>query len=69
MPLPLIERSEKELVQAIKRRVESISDVRNCHEVSVRMIRKRYDVDMHVSIKSNLRFEDVHKIASMLFRL
>jgi len=64
LPLPLIERSEKEITRAIKKRVESLRDVKNCHQISVRMIRKRYDVAMHVSLDSNLKFEDVHKIAS-----
>jgi len=36
--------------------------------VSVRITGKRFDVDMHVSLDSNLRFEDVHKIASNIER-
>jgi divalent metal cation (Fe/Co/Zn/Cd) transporter len=64
LSFPLIERSEKEIAKAIKRRVESLNDVRNCHQISVRMIGKRYDVDMHVSLDRNLKFEDVHRIAS-----
>lgn len=68
MPLPLVERSEKELVQTIKRRISTLRDVKDCHDVSVRMIGKKYDVDMHVSLESNLRFEYVHKIASEVER-
>jgi divalent metal cation (Fe/Co/Zn/Cd) transporter len=64
LPLPLIERSQKEIADSIKRKVEELKDVRNCHQVSVRITGKRVDVDMHVSLDSDLRFEDVHKIAS-----
>lgn len=64
MPLPLVERSPKEIAHIIRRRVERIKDVRSCHQVSVRMTGKRFDVDMHVSLDSDLRFEDVHRIAS-----
>ena len=31
MPIPLVERSEKEIARAIKKRVETIDDVRDCH--------------------------------------
>jgi divalent metal cation (Fe/Co/Zn/Cd) transporter len=64
LPLPLVERSEKEIAKTIKKRVESLNDVKNCHQISVRVIGKNYEVSMHVSIDRNLRFEDVHKIAS-----
>ncbi len=64
MPLPLVERSEKEIARMIKKRVDAIKDVRGSHQISVRMSGKRFDVDMHLLLDSNLRFEDVHKIAS-----
>lgn len=64
MPLPLIERSEKEIKRAIKKRVESLRDVKNCRKINVRIIRKRYDVSIHVSLDSALKFEDIHRIAS-----
>lgn len=64
MPLPLVERSEREIAADIKKRVERLQDVRSCHQVSVRMIGRRYDVIMHISLDNNLKFEDVHKIAS-----
>lgn len=64
LPLPLIERSEKEIAQAIRKKCKEVKDVKDCHQVSVRAIGKRFDVDMHVSLDTNLRFEAVHKIAS-----
>jgi divalent metal cation (Fe/Co/Zn/Cd) transporter len=64
LPLPLVERSQKEIADSVKRKVEELKDVRSCHQVSVRITGKRVDVDMHVSLDSDLRFEDVHKIAS-----
>ena len=68
MSLPLIERTEKEIAQAIKRRVQSLNDVRSCHQISVRTLGRRYDVSMHVSLDRNLSFEDVHKISSKIER-
>lgn len=68
LSLPLVERSEKEIVQAIKHRVESLDDVKSCHQISVRMFGRRFDVDMHVSLDRNLKFEDVHKISSRVER-
>lgn len=68
MPLPLVERSEEEIARIIKRRVEAIKDVRGYHQLSVRMTGKRFYVEMHVLLDSNLRFEDTHKIASDIER-
>ncbi|MCX6821154.1 MAG: hypothetical protein NTW30_00075 [Candidatus Aenigmarchaeota archaeon] len=62
MPFPLIERSEKEMADIIKKRVEAIKDVRDCHEVGVHITGKRFYVEMHVLLDSNLRLEDAHKI-------
>jgi divalent metal cation (Fe/Co/Zn/Cd) transporter len=68
LPIPLVERSEKEMAQIIKKRVETLNDVKSCHRVTVRITGKRYDVDMHVSLESSLSLEDVHKIASKVER-
>ncbi len=68
MPIPLVERSEREIARAIKKKVETITDVRDCHLVTVRITGKRSDVDLHVSLDINLRFEDVHRIASKIER-
>lgn len=63
MPIPLVERSEREIAQAIKRKVEAVKRVRDCHELRLRMTGKRYDVSMHVALDSNLTLEETHKIA------
>ncbi len=68
MPLPLVERTQKEIALMIKKRVEAIKDVKGSHQVFIRMTGKRYDVDMHLLLDNNLRFEDVHKIASNVER-
>jgi divalent metal cation (Fe/Co/Zn/Cd) transporter len=62
LPLPLIQHSEKEIANVIKKRVEAIKNVRGCHEVSVRMTGKRFYVEMHVLLDSNLKLDDAHKI-------
>jgi divalent metal cation (Fe/Co/Zn/Cd) transporter len=68
LPLPMVERSQKEIAQMIKRRVDAIKDVKGSHRISVRMTGKRFDVDMNLLLDSNLRFEDVHKIVSNVER-
>lgn len=68
MPIPIVERSEKEIANAVKKRVEAISDVKDCHQVTVRVTGKRCDVDLHVSLDISLSFEDVHRIASKIER-
>jgi len=68
LPLPLVERSEKEIAQIIRKRVETIKDVRGYHQLSVHMTGKRFYVEMHILLDSNLRFEDTHKISSNIER-
>lgn len=68
LPIPLVERSEKEIAQMIKNRVEAIKAVKGSHQISVRMTGKRFDVDMHLLLDSDLRLEDVHKITSNVDR-
>ena len=63
-----MERSEKEIAQIIRKRVETIKDVRGYHQLSVHMTGKRFYVEMHVLLDSNLRFEDTHKISSNIER-
>jgi divalent metal cation (Fe/Co/Zn/Cd) transporter len=63
-----VERSEEEVAQIIRKRIEGIKDVRGCHQLSVRMTGKRFYVEMHILLDSNLRFEDTHKIASNIER-
>jgi divalent metal cation (Fe/Co/Zn/Cd) transporter len=63
LPIPLVERSEKEIAEIIKRKVESIEDVRGCRQLSVRLGGKRFDVEMFVLLDDNLRLADAHKIA------
>lgn len=68
MPIPFVEKSEKEITQNIIKGVKEIKEVKGCHRVSVRMTGKRFYVTMHVSLDNNLRFADVHKIASDIER-
>jgi divalent metal cation (Fe/Co/Zn/Cd) transporter len=64
MPLPLVERSEKEIARRIKARVESLKDVRGCRKITIRMTGRKYAIAMHVLLSSNLSFGEVHRIAS-----
>jgi divalent metal cation (Fe/Co/Zn/Cd) transporter len=68
LPLPLVERSEKEIAQIIKKKVEALKDVKGYHQLSAHMTGKRFYVDMHILLDKNLSFEDTHKIASNIER-
>lgn len=64
MPLPLVERSEEEIAQSIRRKIEAIETVRGVRELTVRLSGKRLDVGMLILLDDNLGWEDTHKIAS-----
>ena len=68
MPLPLVERSPKEVAQLLRSRIEEVPAVKGIHNVEVRMTGKRLDVSAHVLLDSTLRFEDVHRIVSEIER-
>ena len=63
MPLPLVERSEQEIAEIIKRKAEAIKAVRGVRQLNVRASGKRCDVDMLVLLDSDLSWEDAHRIA------
>jgi divalent metal cation (Fe/Co/Zn/Cd) transporter len=63
LPLPLLERSEKEIAQIIRKKVEAMKDVKSCRQLSVHMTGKRLYVEMHVSLDNSLGFEGTHKVA------
>lgn len=68
MPLPMVERSQKEIEQSIRKRIEAIKDVRSCRQVSVDMTGKKVDVSMNIMLDSKLSFKDVHKFVSNIER-
>ncbi|MCL4436930.1 MAG: hypothetical protein M1503_12975 [Thaumarchaeota archaeon] len=68
MPLPLVERSEKEIAKTIKSRVEGLKHVRGCRRVTVRMSRKRLDVNLFIFLDGNLALEESHRTASEVER-
>lgn len=63
MPLPLIERSEEEVANAIRRKVEALNGVKDVSQLRVRISGKRTDVNMRVLLDSNLLLEDSHKFS------
>lgn len=63
MPIPLVERSEREIAAAVRQKVKALKDVKGCHEVRVHVTGKRIYVEMHVLLDSKLTFENTHRIA------
>lgn len=68
MPIPLLERSSKELASRIKKEIEGVAEVKGCRQVSVRMTGKRLDISTRVLLDSSLTFEEVHRIVSIIER-
>ena len=54
MPIPILERSSKEIANLIKTEIEEIPEVKGCRQVSVRMTGKRLDISAHVLLDSSL---------------
>lgn len=63
MPIPLVERSEQEIEETIKRKVGTIKEVKGVRQLDVRISGKRIDVAMHLLLDSNLSWEDAHRIS------
>jgi hypothetical protein len=62
MPIPLLERSDKEMASKIKRKVESLEEVAHCNEVTVGFTRKKPNIHFHAILRGNPSFEETHKI-------
>jgi len=63
LPLPLVERSQREIAEAIKRKVESIEGVKGVRHLDVRVSGKRLDVNILLLLGSNFELEETHRIA------
>lgn len=68
MPIPLLERSQKELSWLINGRIKEVSEVKDVTQVSVRVTGKRLDISARVLLDGSLRFEEVHRIVSKIER-
>lgn len=63
LPLPLVDRSKQQIEQKIRKKVESLKEVKGIKHVTVRLSAKRLDVDIHVFLDSNISSENAHQIA------
>lgn len=68
MPIPLLERSARDIAQRVKETIEELDEVKGCRQVSVRMTGKRLDISAHVFLESSSTFEDAHRIVSLIER-
>ena len=68
MPIPVFERSEKEIAQLIRRRVKSLRGVEDCSGVSMGFTRKKLRTELHVTLKGNPGYEETHAICSTIDR-
>jgi divalent metal cation (Fe/Co/Zn/Cd) transporter len=63
LPIPLVERSKREIEKIIKRKVGTIKEVKGVRQLDVRVSGKRIDVVMLLLLNSNLSWEDAHRIS------
>jgi divalent metal cation (Fe/Co/Zn/Cd) transporter len=63
VPLPIVDRSAQEIEWKIRRKVESLEDVKGIRHVTVRLGAKRLDVNIHVFLRDELGTQDAHRIA------
>ena len=68
MPNPIMKRSEREIAQSIRRKVEKVRKVNSCREVEVHMTGKKPNVNIRISVDNGLSFEEVHSIVSDIER-
>lgn len=68
MPIPLLERSDKEMARKIRRKVESIGEVAECKEVTTGFTRKKPSIHFHIVLKGNPTFEETHRICAKVDR-
>lgn len=63
MPLPFVERSEEEIAEAIKKKVETMKEVEGVRQLTVRLSGKRIDVVLLVLLGRSLEWEEAHRIS------
>ena len=68
MPIPLVERSDREMGHRVRRRVQSLPEVASCREVTVGFTRKKPSIHFYVQLHDNPSFEETHKISSKIDR-
>lgn len=68
MPLPIVQRSRRETARVIKVNVENVKHVKSCDNVQVRPSGKRTEVDMDVSLDSEVGPADIHRVISSVER-
>ena len=68
MPIPVVERSDREVANKIRRKVRTIAGVADCKEVTMGFTRKKPNIHFHVLLKGNPSFEQTHPICSMIDR-
>jgi divalent metal cation (Fe/Co/Zn/Cd) transporter len=64
LPLPLIERSEKEIEQMVKKKIEANKAVKGYHKLEVHVTGKRIYMEVHVLLDNTLTFEETHRIST-----
>jgi len=68
LPLPIVQRSRRETARVVGMNVEKVKHVKSCDNVEVRLSGKRAEVDMDVSLDSELGPQDLHRVISNVER-
>jgi divalent metal cation (Fe/Co/Zn/Cd) transporter len=67
-PIPLFERSEKEVADRIRRKVKALRGVEDCKKVSLTFTRKKPRIQLLVTLEGNPSYEETHVICSTIDR-
>ncbi|MHA1405031.1 MAG: cation transporter dimerization domain-containing protein, partial [Candidatus Helarchaeota archaeon] len=60
---------EEELLHEIKRIIENISVVQDCHNIRVRVEKDEIIINLHVSINREMSFEQAHQISTIIEKI
>ncbi len=68
MPVPVVERSQKEIEQMIRKKISAIKDVKACFQITVGPLRKKPQIHLHVWLDKNISYEGMHNVSSHIER-
>jgi divalent metal cation (Fe/Co/Zn/Cd) transporter len=66
MPIPIVERSDREIARDIEKRIRSIKDIGRCKVMEITSTRKKPTVRLLAVLKGNPSYEQTHRICSTM---
>ncbi len=66
MPIPIVEPSAREAARRIRRRVQSLEEVKECVDVRMSFTRKKPHVHVHVLLRDQPDYDGIHKVSAII---